>query len=795
MSEFDFWNDKFNHFFSSATPPKNNKINWSVLKNRIIVIQGAKNSGKSIVAEKLLDFYRKDMQVEEITKIYGNKDQYLILSKNGGAEETFLLNRISTGINKIDVTLSIWEKIIQYKNKRKKFVIWIDNFEKLNETNSREFFQLIEENQNILPIITTSDKNLAKIIIENMSERDPIALYIPKIIFSDFQNYKNKQEFIKKKSRIFELLCLKGDKEAELLITITKGNYGTLYNLLSLIKNTEIFSYEQRTIEYVLNQIFYVDDNHLPDTKRLILYFYMFNQYINFDVLEKFYTDSSFDYISVLENLESKYILKSDGVNFKLSPEVLALGDGYIDNYTNKRLRRNTSFLIDHLIRETHSEDYLFRAENAKYYRKSLADTYHFLAALRNDEQNSAELSKQHNYLLKIMNAELEINSKLCDQENDRIITERIKRLKMGYSQKFHLLEKAEYHYSYCSLLLYYSYRKRVARFSKLKSELKILLDIYKKLKIEKETEMQVKIGLLLSTQLVNVLNKEFLKDSIRIYSDLQLILEEKQHQENGFYDAYSIKLKLFSSCLLAPEESYDELENLLIELKNRSSSYEMNNNDLITLTLTNLLGVSFYLTRENLNESLKNFEISKKCTDDFSEKRYKLENNVYLSKYILGDSLNKEFINKLIKKFLSIKNESHIVQINLAGLYFYMRNFDKAEMLLKATLDEEPNDDFYIYFCQYNRKLIQLFSEPINSSRKDKYLEELKLLRVPTLFQTKDIQNAFEKKSKYIINYFNKNKESYSVADIELGLSNIFEEQTPILQKLWQFSDYQYWN
>ncbi|WP_207695092.1 hypothetical protein DOK67_0002570 [Enterococcus sp. DIV0212c] len=795
MSEFDFWDDKFDHFFSSATPSESGKFNFNILKNRIIVIHGEKNSGKSTVAEKLIDSYRKDKQIEEITKIYGSNTQYLILSKNGKPEETFLSNRISTGINKIDVTLSVWEKFLQYKNKRKKYIIWIDNFEKINEINSCHFFQLISENPNILPIITTSDKNLANTIIENMNKRNPITIEIPKISFSDFQNYKKKSRKLGNESAIFELLRHRNDEEVRLFIDMTKGVYGTLYHLLSLFKDGATISEEQKSMEYILNQIFYTTDKSLVDTNRLILYFYMFDQYINFDILEKFYVDSSFDYISVLEKLEMKNILKSDGVNFKLSPEICALGDEFIENYSNKRLRRNTSFLIDHLIRETHSEDYLFRAENAKYYSKNLSETYLFLNTLRNNDQNSVELSKYHNDLLKILNTELGTSDELSDKENDLIITKRITNLKSTYSRRLHLLEKAEYHYYYTFLLLAYSYENRVDRFPKLKLELRTLLDIYKKLKVEKETEMQVKIGLLLSTQLVNVLNKEFLKEAIKIYDDLQLILDEKKYQENGFYDAYAIKMRLFSSCLLPPEESYEELENLLLEIKNKSSSYAINENDLVALTITNLLGVSFYLTKETLSISLKNFEKNEQCIYNFSEKRYKLDNNIYLAKYILCNSPTKSFIKKSIKNFLNVKNESHIIKINLAGLYFYLSEFNNAKKLLTKVLSEEPNDDFYIYFCQYNLKLIQLFSEPTSKSKKNNYLEELKSLKIPTLFQTKYIQNAFEKKSKYIINYLNKNEGNYSIKDIESELSNIFGEQTPILQKLWQFSDYQYWS
>lgn len=783
MKDFELWDKKLHENISTVSNIASNFFKKENKTNQVIVIQGDYLSGKTKFVEHAIErviYLEKQHfnKTDGIVKIHYDKYKKI---------ETYRLNNKKlkeSGITKIIPNLSVsiggisldsdLKKILSDQiNSKRRSIIWIENVQVDQPIFLEEVLDIINMNRetNTLFLITTRDSYVREEItcsIKNVQD-----LTMPLITSATDLKIKNK------KSLLAKLDSMESSKR-EGIIEMSGGSYGRLETILELpIDN----SYSTEQFE-MIKKIF-LEDNELEKSDKrieiLMLSFFIFPEELSTKWLDSLFPDPLFNYYEYLNKWENKKIIIQQKGKYKLNSIFLYSKGDYITKFNNIRAKKDISQKFDELLKEQAPEKYDLRYTNAKLFDDRKYEEYHFVFLLRN--KMTGKVDSQYFNLLKILLQDANSEA-MIDKERDKVLAT----LKKEKNQYLPLLIYSEYAYFRLQILLNYSYEKRKEVRPKIELQLHRLIQTFDDLVEKNETEMAIKIGILLAPEIINYLTKEDILEANRIYRYVTERIYKLKKHNYLYYKYYDVINKFISTSILDYKKASFNLQSI-VEDMNESNNKIMNYEELLPMVFSNWLGLTLYLDDNSVKAALSFYKKKRKVIDKFDRKEYKIKNNLLLAELLQQDKIY-NIDNNDIKNYKYLE-EFHVSAINYAGLLVYIGFFDDAKKILKNIILKEESDDFYVFFCDYNLCIIELLSKEKNENE---ILNKLNYLVIPSLFSDSNVISIFEKRIQ-LLKELTVSEKSLTIIELDKKFRNNLHEKGPLYKYAWSFSDYQYWN
>lgn len=783
MKDFELWNKKLHENISTVSNIASNFFKKENKTNQVIVIQGDYLSGKTKFVEHVIErVIYLDKQhfnkTDEIVKIYYDKYKRIETYKlnNKKLKEsgiTKIIPNLSVSIGGISLESDLKKILSDHINSKRRSIIWIENVQVDQPIFLEEVIDVIKMNRetNTLFLITTRDPYVKNEIVHSF--KNVKGLTIPLITSTTDLKIKNKKSLLAK-------LDFMESSKREGIIEMSGGSYGRLETILELPIDD---SYSSKQFE-MIKKIFLEDNEIEKSDKRieiLMLSFFIFPEELSTKWLDSLFPDPLFNYYEHLNKWENKKIIIQQNGEYKLNPIFLYSKGEYVNKFKNIRVKKTISQKFDELLKEEAPEKYDLRYTNAKLFDDRKYEEYHFVFLLRN--KMTGKVDSQYFNLLKILLKD--VNSELMiDKERDKILA----KLKKEKNQYLPLLIYSEYTYFRLQILLNYSYEKRKEMRPKIELQLHRLIQTFDDLVEKKETEMAIKIGILLAPEIINYLTKEDIIEANRIYRYVTESIYKSKKHNYLYYKYYDVINKFISTSILDYKKASFNLQSI-VEDMNESNNNIMNYDELLPMVFSNWLGLTLYLDDNSVKDALSFYKNKKSVVDKFDRKEYKIKNNLLLAEVLLQDKIYK-ISNNDVKKYKFLE-EFHVSAINYAGLLIYIGLFDDAKKILETIIFKEESDDFYVFFCDYNLCIVDLLSKEKN---KNEILNKLNYLVIPSLFSDNNIISIFEKRIQ-LLKELTAREKQLTITEMDETFRNNLHEKGPLYKYAWSFSDYQYWN
>lgn len=792
MTIFDFWSPELNNFLHAKLPRLENKKSISKYPERIL-IKGDSFSGKTTLVNELLNRFYLDKSpktIIKLTELESGLIEYKDLMNNSSKDYigSFLDNKFDLGFAQIDITLNLIDLVYKKLLKKTKTqIIWFENVRLDGNLNQDKIHKLMNFENGIkkIIIITTSED----VVFDYYHSNSSIDFIIPDLNYDTYKHFmtNRKSKINSYKNSLMYKLSELDTQKIKLILLWGKNQYGLVKKLYEFFNKNNIRNEKNTTSLYSL--LFDVETD--SELEKLLLYILMYPQYMTFEKLNFFNFSADYDFVEKVEWLILKECLLNNNDQFKIDTVLEKEKNQYIENFSNRRLKRDASLTIDSLLRKYVPERYDLRAKNASFFSTSKEQEYWIIHKLRGGKiPQSILFSKEHRKVLLCLE-KFEASSNDGESDIDLIF-------KNILQDNYGLLIEAELHYYYINIVL--KCKNRTKKFIELANLFNELFNYYNDLKEKQEDEMRIKIGLFLAPQLVNVLNDQMLSQSKNIYKEIGILLRKKMKGNKNYYVLYSVFYKFISTFLLPYRECYFILCDLLEDIKTQEVIQNNVKIDKVFPQIyTNLLGVSFYLTKKDIEEALAyNFsDFEQEYIDNFKVKEYKIINNIVLSNILLSfkETDFKEKLNTGVDR-LKKYNDNSIIKNNLAGIYFYLGLYKKAKKNIDEMLKNNLNDDFYKFYGNYNLAIINLFLDDNKefSETVQKSIDLLSKLQIPSLIIDVSVSKALILRIRNLITII-KSIEKKDLLELENLLYTKIKPKEIIFQPLWIFSDYQYWD
>ena len=127
-----------------------------------------------------------------------------------------------------------------------------------------------------------------------------------------------------------------------------KNQYGLVQKLYEFFNKNNIRNEKNTTSLYSL--LFDVETD--SELEKLLLYILMYPQYMTFEKLNFFNFHADYDFVEKVEWLILKECLLNNNDQFKIDTVLEKEKNQYIENFSNRRLKRDASLTIDSLLRK-----------------------------------------------------------------------------------------------------------------------------------------------------------------------------------------------------------------------------------------------------------------------------------------------------------------------------------------------------------------------------------------------------------------------------------------------------------
>ncbi|WP_430606751.1 hypothetical protein IGJ55_002990 [Enterococcus sp. AZ170] len=806
MSEnFEFWDEKLEKEYNRASLVIDEAFNSTTSFSDIgLIVLGNQFSGKSEfiahVIETQIFIDKKRMKtIGEIIKIsyegflkvevLKNDEKSRIQKVSEFIEPSISIPLGLTGIS-IDIGLEkIVSKIIG--SNKKINIIWIENINNHSPISLEQISKIVKENENQNNIYLISSRvldiynrvlhlipNLRKITIPNISIE-----WFEKTVSNPINNQAFPNNLYRK---------LKEVNNVRELIQMSEGSYGFLK---LLTENQYSFRASKLEKQNIIPLLFFnqLDDDDIQDEMKLKLLLQSFlysddGLYITW--LETLFPDFSFDYFQYIENWEDRGLINKleNQKNYQINPIFLKYREEYFENFENKSLSRNLSKKIDFFLKQDSPEKYNLRCINANNFDKDLSAEYIFIYSLREPIIQEIDLVKDNiltNYNLNLLNLLKTPTKNLNDEKRDELLTQ----LSNSKTDYLPLLVYAEYAYFRLQILLGYSYGERNRVRNKTELQIHRLIRTFDDLIEQEEDDMAIKIGLILSSQIINYLSKQEHAEAKRIYKCVTEKIYKRKKINYPYYKRYDIIGKFISTSIINYKQASYNLRSVLESLNTKNYNYK----ELMPIVFCNLLGITLFLDYQSIEELLKFYVAHQELLSYSKTKDYKILNNIVLAKACLNDEKMSQKNNDYLLEFKKIKDKD-VSAINYAGLLFYSEQYGKARSVLKNIMDREKYDDFYQFYCKYNLCLIDLIVD-LNKNRLS-ILNNLEYLETPSLFYGKPLESILQKRVgvlKKIVKQIDTNLKTPK--DLDIIFLKYTTNKIPLFKFCWNFSDYQHWS
>ncbi|WP_100065862.1 hypothetical protein [Miniphocaeibacter massiliensis] len=782
MKEFDIWCDKLHEIFDYI----NNKFNCEKKSSEIIVISGLKNSGKSRLVKQCIDNINLGDNLKNIGSIIKITAEEVLMNQELKTRNKPILEKV---LNKIEITvpsvellgvkfsIDLQKKILDFLNNKKINIIWFEDVTAnglLSVKKVEEYINEFEESS-VISIITTEENRVSDYF--KKINKNTECFYNPIITFSHYIEIKHKLSEDSKttyETILKKLKALNDDKKVEHYINLSNGSYGNLEYFLKHKEDEDIRNIKED--KDILKELFLVKENEETDIQKSLLLLLSMPIGIPIEWFDTLFQKAKFDYINYLENLKKRDLVEEKNNYYSIKENIPIYVKNYTINLKNKKEQRLTAKLIDFFMKKEIPENYFLRFQNAKLFDGNLAEGYNFIYILRNNSTQLEDefINEDYSRILKILKNDL--------IKDDKELLKIYNELSKINIMKFPTIISAEITYHKLKILLECSYNIRKEIKPKIKGLLYESIKIFYDLIESYENEMLIKLGILLAPEIINYLSFEEISDAKKIYKIVEEKIFSLMKSNYSYYKYYDVIRRGISTSIVSYRKSSYELWSIINEFETEVNDF-LDYDKIIPMIFSNLLGISFYLDIETINDVMGFYERNKKNIDNYTNKNYKIKNNILLSKFLLNYEKK-----ELIEKFSKIKDK-HVSAINYAGMLFYSEDYENAYNILDEILKKEKTDDFYIFFCQYNKCLIDIVQQNDNN-----IAERIDELIVPSLFTDSNIVDHFiERKEKLL--YLYQNYGNLKSQQIDLFFSNNYKHIPPIFCKAWSFSDYQYWS
>lgn len=803
---FEFWDEQLNKEYDKASQmiSKVFKDMYLSSDDAGLIVFGPPNSGKTefithIIETQFFAYEERMKKVDKIIKLY--YEDFIKVDKLKENKKSRIQKisefidpsiSISLGLTGVSIDLGL-EKIISklISNNKKVNIVWIENVSKDTDISLEQTAKIIKENQDknnfyVISTITSEVINSLITLFPNIK-----ILTMPVI---DQKWYKKNLSSPPNKKAFPNSLFFKiqGNEKWNDLIKMSDGAYGTLKLLL---ENQTVFTdlkwRKNILLTLFLNQ--FKEINGVQDELKLRLLLQLFlssNEGPNSTWLENLFPDFSFDYLKYVENWEERGLLyKSESQKrYQINPFFKKYKESYLNEFGNKSLSRNLAKRIDLFLKQDSPEKYNLRYMNAESFDKELFIEYYFIFLLRQANPKKADnfedvfLSDSQINLLRILNTPIKnLNDSLKDE-----LLEKLNEAKVGHLP---LLIYAEYAYFRLQILLSFSYSKRDRIRNRTELQIHRLIRTFDDLIDYEEDEMAIKIGLLISSQIINYLPKQDHFEAIRIYKCITEKIYKRKKTNYQYYKRYDIVSKFLSTSIINYRQASYNLQSVLESLNKKTYNYE----ELMPLVFCNLLGITLFIDRQSIRNLMDFYSDHKDILSYAKIKDYKILNNLTLAKACLDNEKVMKEADKYLYIFEKIKDKD-VSAINYAGFLFYTKQYKQSESILKEILDKEKYDDFYQFYCKYNLCLVELLVD-LNANR-ESIFNKLEYLEVPALFCDESIENELKKRVNILKKIVSKTDNKFETPnDIDNAFKKYSISKIPLLEFSWNFSDYQHWS
>lgn len=728
---FDFWSPKIISLYESIKYQMNLK---NIKSSKTIIIEGDAKSGKTSIVETCLDtiwlnseFEKKVGNIlkivpEEVVTIYEvkkikEKASYNILKHLEFTPKLPILGA--------ELSFDLISTIDNYFSSKKIHIIIFENVSLNGDLSVNKVSEILKENNSgkVLSIITTKDEKVRKYI--NTIHPNTHSFKMPSITYKD---YLEQVKLLKEESKTnyesihMHLRKIGNEERIKEIIELSEGSYGILSFLLVYLKNPEI------SIETNIDDIFKFSNISDSDLEKVLIPLFLLPKGISVEWLELIFRNSDFDFISYLKRGESKELMIEDNLSYRLSPSIPYKKKDYIKTCSNYRGRLIIAKILGNQVKLKQPENYLLRSELAKLYDKQLSSEYFFLHCIQSDNEILLEderLKKEHKELLRIIMKKEKIS--------DTLLIKKFKKLNNYQIQEFSTLISSQVLYFQLDTLLKCTYQSR--KEVRLNTEITLhkMLPVYHDLIKQEENDLVIKMGLLLIPEMINYLPADYVLEAKKMYPYIEKKIGLLIKQNFPYYKYYDVIYKIKTTSVLNYRVSLYHLWEVVEDFKLKKNPF-LNYEKMIPMIISNLLGISFYIDEKEIRAVFSVYLNSKKLVDSFEEDNYKIKNNLILAKFLL----NFDKLTTRNDSFFELR-EHHISAINYAGELFYEGRLGDAENILNEILNAQKNDDFYVFFCNYNLFLLSLFN--------GKTIEDgIENLIIPSLFVDKKIIKEYEK-------------------------------------------------
>lgn len=766
------------------------------------IIYGSTNSGKSSFIEHILTNLRmnqkQDKKIDEIIKI--SFSEYLSIStlvKNDQSLKERIIENVEINFNlnlgPVELALPL-DKILKPPKKASNFTIfWFDNVTLDGQLSIDKANTLLKNfsKKNRIIFFSTRDENTKREL--EKAYPDAVSETMPSMTYNNVLKHKKREnKEVKLESySIFTRLMEIAPDDARELIKIGDGAYGNVAILIDLYENSQRIS-SQSKIEKVnmslLEMIKQLNMSHSIDVLRMVLFILFAPKLISIDWFETLFSNSDYDYVSDIDQLiERKIIIEHDGT-YTINTFLSSLQEDCEKSLINKRMKRSMLKLMDTLLKSEFPEKYSQRSINARQFDKHKSEEYYFIQCLRNKDRISyadyQSVFPDNIYLelLKILNSSFND----IPEDLEKVINE----LKAFKPRFMPVLIASEYQYFKLNILLSYPYNERKRVRPKIELLLHTMIHLFDELVEQNESEMAIKMALLIAPEIINYLGDEDIENAERIYKYAQKSIYLLKKKNYAYYKYYDVVCKLKSTSIINYRKSSYLLWSVLDEFESVEDVHSLNYTNVIPTVFCNLLGLSFYLGENELLDSCDFYKSNKSLIKSFEFDDYKISNNLMLAEILKVDITRDKLSETYEKKWVKLRDK-HVSTINYAGILFYRNKFSDAKKVLKDLLKAEPTDDFYIFYCQYNLILIELCSKIRDNEKAEEWIG---CLEIPSLFTDKTVVRLFKQRIQ-IIHSIAKKRESMTPEKLDKIVIEKMRVDSPFFKRSWAFSDYQYWS
>lgn len=807
MSEnFEFWDEHLNKEYDKANVLIDNILeNKSVSVDTGLIILGNQYTGKSefithIIETNIFIDKNKMKKIGKIIKI--SFEDFLKIETLKENEKSRIQKvteyiepsiSVPLGLTGISIDLDLGKIVSKISSTSKKInIIWIENVNSNSSLSLEKVSKIIKENE--------KNNNFYLISTRYLDVCDRLTQLIPNVTkitmpLTDLEWFEKKSLNQANKQAVSSTLFgkLKETDNARELIKMSEGSYGFLK---LLIENQHTFKNADEKKQEILpllffNQIKVKEDKNKMNLHLLLQSFLSSDGGLYITWLENLFPDFSFDYFKYIENWEERGLVSKleNQKNYQINSIFTKYRTGYLDKFENKSLSRNLSKKIDFFLKRDSPEKYDLRYRNADNFDKELSIQYLFVYLLR--EPNLIEqlipypnvkLTSSYTNLLKL----LKIPTKDLDDKKRDELLKKLSNSKKGYLP---LLIYAEYAYFRLQILLGYSYESRNKVRNKTELQIHRLIRTFDDLIEREEDDMAIKIGLLLSSQIINYLSKQEHSEAKRIYKSITEKIYKRKKINYLHYKRYDIIGKFISTSIIDYKKASYNLHSVLESLETEKYNYI----ELMPIVFCNLLGITLFTDKQSIYELYEFYLKHQKLLSYSQIKDHKILNNVVLAQVCLDDNNMDKKENKYLLDLEKIKDKD-VSAINYAGFLFYSAQYEEAEVILSEILDREKYDDFYQFYCKYNLCLIAILID-LNKNRSS-ILTELEYLETPSLFYNKPLENILNKRVNVLKKIVKqKDNEFETPKDLDYSFSKYLNSKIPLFKFSWNFSDYQHWN